>query len=223
MLEAVSQRFQGSCMMIMRRVGGEVRFLGSGFLVHPEGYLVTAARFVAEREGLVVVPPSGGSSFEPVTRAEVTPVPIDVVAVDEAHDVALILVRPDMEINMPSDILGSSEDDEIGATLASFGVPFGYYRMHTVVALQSVLSARVLSKTETRLLIFDRRVQYGDIGGPLVSATDGAIVGMVGGVFDPLELEGEDAPPEAAEVHSDLSYAMSIEYAAALLRDAVAD
>ena len=170
MLEQVSQRFQGSCMMVMRRNGDEVTFLGSAFLVHPDGYLLTAARNVVEGDHLGVVPPDASELFVPVTREEVAPVPVEVVASDTARDVALLRLKPELEINMPEGIIGSSEKDARGAMLMSLGVPFGYYRIHGVVATQSILSGRIQSRAGTNLIIFDRRVQYGDVGGPLVSS-----------------------------------------------------
>lgn len=204
-------------MMIMRRNEGEVTFLGSGFLVHHDGYLLTAARNVMEGKDLVVVPPQASELFMPVTREEVAPVPAEVVATDAARDVALLKLTPELEINMPEGILGSAESDPRGAMLMTLGVPFGYYRIHGVVATQSILSGRIQSKAGTNLIIFDRRVQYGDVGGPLVSAREGKVIGVVGGVFDPLELEGEESPEGGVAINSDLSYATSIEYGAALL------
>ena len=50
----------------------------------------------------------------------------------------------------------------------SIGIPFGYYRMHSAFATQSTLAGRIKSHTGTKLLIFDRSVHYGDIGGPLM-------------------------------------------------------
>lgn len=222
MLEQVSQRFQGSCMMVMQRRGGEVTFLGSAFLAHPDGYVLTAARNVADGEGLLVVPPDASELFVPVTREEVSPVPVELVASDPARDVALLKLEPDLEINMPETILGSGDRDLRGATLMSLGVPFGYYRIHGVVAVQSVLGGRIRSKAGTNLIIFDRRIQYGDVGGPLVSVKDGKVIGIVGGVFDPLELEDRESPKGGVSINSDLSYATSIEYGAALLERATA-
>ena len=223
MLQTVSQRYQGSCMMIMRRTGDEVTFLGSAFLVHPDGYLLTTARTVGDGSNLVVVPPQAAEDFVPVTREEVSPVPVDLVAADAPHDVALLRFTPDLEINMPEEILGSSSNDPRGALLMSLGVPFGYYRIHNVVAAQSVLSSRVRSRTGTDLVIFDRRVQYGDIGGPLVSVTDGTVIGIIGGVFDPQELEGITSPEGLTPINSDLSYASAIEYGTELLHAALAN
>ncbi len=221
MLETVSQRFQGSCMMVMRQSGGEVNFLGSSFLVHPNGYLITTARIITEDGDLVVVPPEAKEGFMPATREEVAPVPVEVVARDVARDVALLKMTPELEINMPEGILGEPEQDPRGALLMSLGVPFGYYRFHGVIASQSVLSGRIKSRTGTNLIIFDRRVQYGDIGGPLISVNDGQVIGVVGGVFDPMELEGRQLPKGVMPINSDLSYATSVEYGRQLLEKAL--
>lgn len=221
MVEAVSQRFQGSCMMLLRREGEEVSFLGSGFLVHPDGYLLTAGRNVPEQDHLFVVAPEVGDGFTPVTQEEVSPVPVQVVSRNSAKDVALLKLKPELEINMPAQVLGSPVADPRGATLMNLGVPFGYYRIHSVTAVQSVLSGRLQSRTGTNLIIFDRRVQYGDVGGPLVSVSEQKVIGIVGGVFDPLEMEGRNTPEGGAAINSDLSYAVSIEYGATLLESAL--
>lgn len=222
MLQAVSQRFQGSCMMLMHRSDVGVTFLGSAFLVHSGGYLLTTARLLAQEEKLVVVPLDSDEVFPPVTRDEVAPVPVDVIARDVPHDTALLKLKPELAINMPDQILGSSDADPQGALLMSIGIPFGYYRVHGIMATQSTLAGRLRSHTGTRLLVFDRRVQYGDVGGPLISAGTGRIIGVVGGVFDPVELEGHDRS-EGLKVNSDLSYAISIEYGAALLEQALVE
>ncbi len=221
MLETVSQRFQGSCMMIMQQSEREVSFLGSGFLVHPEGYLLTAARILPEGGQLAAVAPIVGDGFLPVTRDEVAPIPLELVSRDLARDIALLRLKPEIEINMPGEILGDPETDPRGSLLMSLGIPFGYYRIHNVIASQAILSGRVLSRSATNLIVFDRRVQYGDIGGPLISVTNGCVIGVVGGVFDPAELEGRTYPEGVQPINSDLSYASSIEYGTALLNKAL--
>lgn len=217
MLETVSQRFKGSCMMIMQRTGEEVTFLGSGFFVHPDGYLLTAARIVGADKDLVVVSPPADEVFPQVTQDEVSPVPVELIAEDRERDVALLKLKPDINIHMPEGILGSAETDSRGALLMSLGIPFGYYRVHGVIAAQSVLAGRIRSYTGTKLIIFDRRVQYGDIGGPLVSVDSAQVIGIVGGVFDPIELEGGEMPEGVRPINSDLSYATAIEYGSELL------
>jgi len=217
MFERLSQRFQGSCMMVMRQSEKDVTFLASSFLVHSQGYLLTAARGVTEDENLAVVPPNADEGFSPVTLEEVSPVPVEVVARDTERDIALLKLKPEMEINMPENILGEADKDARGAQLMSLGIPFGHYRIHGVFAGQAMLSGRVTSHSGTQLIIFDRRVQHGDLGGPLISVADGQVIGMIGGVFDPLALEGRAISEEAIPINSDLSYAVSIEYGKALL------
>lgn len=208
-------------MMVMRRADAEVTFLASAFLVHTAGYLLTTARMLESSDQLVVVPPQAAEDFVPVTREEVSPVPVEVVARDAVHDVALLKLTPELEINMPEHVLGVSDADPRGALLMSLGVPFGYYRMHSVVAAQSVLSSRLQSRVGTNMIIFDRRVQSGDIGGPLISVTSGMVIGIVGGVFDPVELENISLPAGSTPINSDLSYASAIEYGEALLTAAL--
>lgn len=217
MLERVSQRYQGSCMMVMRESKKEVTFLASSFLVHPEGFLLTAARAVSGGGELVVVPAAVDEGFSPVTHEEVSPVPVEVVDRNLERDVALLKLKPEMEINMPENILGFGDRDERGAQLMSLGIPFGHYRFHSVFAAQSILSGRITSRSGTNLIIFDRRVQHGDLGGPLISVDDGQVIGVVGGVFDPVELEGGETPEGTIPINSDLSYAASIEYGKELL------
>ncbi|MFP3959351.1 MAG: serine protease [Spirochaetaceae bacterium] len=221
MLRQVSQRFQGSCLMLMQQNGREVTFLGTAFLAHPDGYVLTAARIIPEDAGLVIVPAAVGDEFLPVTREEVAPVPVEVLARDMTRDVALLQLTPDLQIGMPEKILGAGDTDPRGALLMTIGVPFGYYQIHTAIVSQAILAGRVRSHTGTNLIIFDRRVQVGDVGGPLISADDGAVIGIVGGVFDPIELEGREPPQGGVSLHSDLSYATSIEYGAGLLENAL--
>lgn len=218
MLQTVAQRFQGSCLMLMRQSGKQVTFLGSCFLVHPDGYLLTSARIAGSEGALMVVPPDVSTGFIPATREEVSPVPVEVRSRDMAHDIALLKLKPELDINMPEAVLGSGETEPQGGLLMSLGAPFGYYRIHRVLAAQSILAGRIKSRNGTDLLIFDRRIQFGDIGGPLISVNDTQVIGVVNGVFDPTELEGEKPPEGVSPINSDLSYATSIDYGAELLK-----
>lgn len=216
MLEKVSLRFRGSCMMLMQRSGNSVEFLGSCFLVRSSGYLLTTARTVAAGADLLAVPPETADRYPSLTRDEVDPIPVEVVAMDREHDIALLKLQPDLKIQMPADILGEPDETPRGAALMSIGIPFGYYRVHTVLAPGSVLAGRACTANGSRLLIFDRRVQYGDAGGPLIRVSDGSVIGIVGGLFDPVHFGGVQAP-EGVEVHPNFSYAISIQYASELM------
>ncbi len=203
-------------MMVMQREGESVTFLGSSFLVHEGGYLLTTSRVAIENAELLVVPPDTTNEYAYLTRDEVNPVPVEIVARDHEHDVALLKMTPDLDIQMPSNVIGDPENLVRGAHLFSLGVPFGYYRIHGVMEVQSILSEKMRTRNGTRCLIFDRGVHFGDSGGPLISASGGQIVGIVGGVLDPVAFGGVQSE---TVVHPNLSYAISMEYGANLLRE----
>ncbi len=216
MVEQIHQRFQGSCMMLMRQTGDGVAFLGSCFLVHSDGYLLTTSRGAPEDADLVVVPTSTEEIFPRMTRDQVAPLPVEVVSRDTAHDTALLKIVPELEIRIPDGVLSDGERTPQGATVMALGVPFGYYGVHSVLATHALLAGRLQTSDGTRLLIIDRRVQYGDAGGPLISASDATVIGILGNIFEPTHFTGVE-PPQGIALHTNLSYAVSIEYGAAML------
>ncbi len=202
--------------MLMQREGDSVIFLGSSFLVHSSGYMLTTSRVAMENSELLAVPPDTVNEYAYLTRDEVNPIPVEIISRDHEHDVALMKMTPDLDIQMPSNVIGDPENLYRGAHLFSLGVPFGYYRIHGVMEVQSILSEKMCTRNGTRCLIFDRGVHFGDSGGPLISASEGQIVGIVGGVLDPVAFGGVQAE---TVVHPNLSYAISMEYGAKLLHE----
>lgn len=207
-------------MMVMEQREGEVSFLGSCFLVHSSGYILTTSRTVQGASDLTVVPPDSRHLWPPLTRDEVGPIPVELVSRDEEHDVALLKMQPKLEIQMPREILGNAEQPPRGSALMSLGVPFGFYRVHGVMAVSAMLSGRVSTSDGARFLVFDRRVQYGDTGGPLIDLSSGKIIGIVGGIYDPTAFGGVEAP-KGITLLPNLSYARSIEYGVNLLNEAL--
>ncbi|MFW5995295.1 MAG: trypsin-like peptidase domain-containing protein [Spirochaetia bacterium] len=221
MLEQISQRFHGSCMMLVKRSENEVEFLGSCFLVHSDGYVLTTSRVATGESDLFVVPPDIEHSYPSLSHDEVTPIPVDVVSRDVEHDIALLKMRADLQIQMPSNVLGNPEDVGRGGLLFSLGIPFGYYRLHGVMEVQSILSGRLMLSNGTKCLVFDRHVHFGDCGGPLIAADAGQIIGVVGGGLDPVSLGAvSDHDKTTFGLQPALSYAVSLEYGVRLLHDA---
>src|SRR5690606_41850419 len=67
MLETITRKFRTGCMMLARRRGDAIEFLGSSFIVHRQGYLLTAAHLVGGDRGLVVVPCEPTDEVQPMT------------------------------------------------------------------------------------------------------------------------------------------------------------
>lgn len=213
MLQGLCQKFRGGCMMLVREVESDLSFLGTAFLVHPEGYLLTAAHLIHLSEGLHVVPTDPTDEFTPMTIDRAAALPVSVVASDNAHDSALLRITQPLDIAVPDDFLGSADQTRLGASILSLGYAFGHEQLHEVIAVGGQVAGKVRSPNDTRLILFDNMVQDGDIGGPLIHAGDGHIVGLVSGRFEPAEVvrgstDWDRRPPR----DTNISFAVAIDY-----------
>lgn len=222
MLQEVYAHFAGSCMMLMHPGEEEAHFCGTAFLIHREGYLLTASSCVEDGGELIAVPPSAAVSsgadggFEAATLEEVTPIPVRHVAQDSEQGLALLKLIPEMQIMVPAHIMGNPASIPVGSSLMALGFSFGHHRLHNLVGRHATLSSKIQAPDGSRLLLFDAMVRDGDRGGPLVSPIDGRVIGVIMGTFDPVDFWREEHPDNVSVSHS-VSYAASIEYGTALL------
>jgi serine protease Do len=218
MLQGSSHKFRSGCMMLARQRAGAVEFLGSAFVVHAQGYLLTAAHLVIAPEDLVVVASDPSDDFLPMTAERVTALPVSVAARDMDRDVALLRIDRDMIFGVPDDFLGNNAAVRPGASVMALGYSFGHHHVHAVLAFQAVVSAKIKSRNGTALILFDSRFHEGDRGGPLVHVRDGHVIGIVSGRFEAGEIIAhvpEGARASVAE--SNVSYAVAIEYGLELM------
>ncbi len=139
--------------------------VGSGFVIHPEGYIVTNAHVVAR------------STDRRVTFADGREYDATVIASDREYDVAILKIEPPRPL--PTLAFGRSDDLMVGETVVAIGNPLGY--QHTVTA--GVVSA------VNRDLVFDRdlvmsgliqtdaSINPGNSGGPLLNVL-GELIGV---------------------------------------------
>jgi serine protease Do len=139
--------------------------LGSGAVIHPEGYVITNAHVVAQAAQLKVI-------FANKAEHEA-----EAVAVDEQHDLAVLKIKG--KGPFPAVALGRSNDIMIGETVIAIGNPLGYE--HTVTA--GIVSAlhRELPVSEDvvykDLIQTDASINRGNSGGPLLNVL-GELIGM---------------------------------------------
>jgi len=136
-----------------------IQSLGSGFLIHPSGYIVTNEHVVRKAAQITVF------------LADATKHDARVVATDPTHDLAILKMDPPDGKPLAALPLGRSDDLMIGETAIAIGNPKGY--RHSVTS--GVISAL------GRDLRFGRNVQYtgliqtdapinpGNSGGPLLN------------------------------------------------------
>ncbi len=100
----------------------------------------------------------------------------------------------------------------------SLGYSFGHHRVHTALAFDAVVAAKIRSRNDTALILYSSAFHEGDRGGPLVHVQDGHIVGILSGRFEPGRLVPE-APEDdrLAAAETNVSYAVAIEYGLALM------
>ena len=144
--------------------GGEgpiARSGGSGFIVSPDGQVLTNAHVVAGADE-VVVQLSDKREF----RAKV-------IGADETSDVALIKIEAE---NLPTLKVGSADRLKVGEWVIAIGSPFGFD--HTVSA--GVVSAKTRSLPNGGYVPFiqtDVAINPGNSGGPLLNLA-GEVVGI---------------------------------------------
>lgn len=218
MLQNISRKFRSACMMLMREGDEQLSFLGSAFIVHPAGYLLTAAHLVNKTEGLRIVPTNFSDDFVPMTFDRVAAVPVSVVGTNTNADVALLKMDQDVSIGVPDDFLGATENVRPGASVMSLGYSFGHEQLHSVMNFEAVVAGKIQSPNTTRLILFDKMVNDGDVGGPLVHVNDGHIVGIISGRFEPAEtVRGSDDWDRSPPKDTTVSFAVAIDYGLELM------
>jgi S1-C subfamily serine protease len=138
--------------------------LGSGFIIDPEGHVVTNEHVIARATNIAV------------TLADNRTFTAKVIGADEDFDIAVLKLQTDEKL--PFLPAGTSSDLMPGETVVAIGNPFGL--SHTVTT--GVISAVNRSlKTESRIyenfIQTDAAINPGNSGGPLVNL-NGEIVGI---------------------------------------------
>jgi serine protease Do len=140
----------------------KTRSLGSGFIISPDGYLVTNAH-VVDNATVIRVKLADERTFD-----------ARVVGVDSKTDVALLKV--DAKGKLPTVSLGDSDALEVGDWVIAIGNPFGL--SHTVtVGIISARSRQIGQGPYDDFLQTDASINPGNSGGPLFDAR-GQVVGI---------------------------------------------
>lgn len=140
---------------------------GSGFLITPDGYILTNNHVVGDAD-LVSVQMNDGREYT-----------AEIVGTDPGSDLAVIKID---ESDLPFLKLGSSERLEVGDWVLAVGNPFGL--SHTLTA--GVVSAKGRSGIGLNdyedFIQTDAAINPGNSGGPLVNL-DGEVVGINTAIF----------------------------------------
>jgi len=212
MLQKVYQTYRGGCMKLFSLEGQKVYFLGTAFVVHKSGYLLTVSHILYRHDNLVVSPCDLENEFTPLTYKKISTIPVKVAQMNVPSDLALLKFKEDLDLQVPTHILGHSQDAPLGSSVACMGYPFGNQRFFNQFIKLGVVSSKVLSKKEIQFLLFDTSLSSGDKGGPLINLNDNRVIGVLNGRFHPEELFGK-TEKEEKRTETNISYAVDISHA----------
>ncbi len=154
----------------------KIKGLGSGFIISPDGYIVTNDH-VAGNATEITVTMTNGKQY-----------PAKVVGTDAASDICLLKVDAD---DLPYETLGNSDNILIGEWVIAFGNPFGLFEIND----KPTVTVGVISSTGMNLEPLDNRyylnmlqtdaaINGGNSGGPLVNSV-GEVIGMNTLIYSP--------------------------------------
>jgi serine protease Do len=147
------------------RLKQEVSVLGSGVVVHEDGYVITNAHVIEGAQNIKIIF-DNGDEF-----------PATTIASDTDKDLALLKIQADKKL--PFIHLGRSDDLMIGETVIAIGNPYGYSNSLTSGILSAInRDIRVSEGTWLRGLIqTDAPINPGNSGGPLFNI-NGDLIGI---------------------------------------------
>ena len=147
----------------------EVKGLGSGYIISPDGYIVTNDH-VAGHATEVKVTLTDGRTFE-----------AEVIGTDMASDICLLKIDGE---NLPYIKHGNSDDIIIGEWVIALGNPFGLFELNEkptvtvgVVSASGMNLEPINERYYLNMIQTDAAINGGNSGGPLVNSL-GEIIGM---------------------------------------------
>lgn len=136
---------------------------GSGFIITPNGYVVTNYHVV-----------EGGSDITVICH-DGTEYPAKVVGTDSANDVAVLKVEAE---DLPAVSIGKSDDLIIGDMVVAIGNPLGTLTSTQTVGYVSGMNREVTTdNTMINMIQTDAAINSGNSGGPLFNMK-GEVVGI---------------------------------------------
>ncbi len=150
----------------------EVHGLGSGFIISPDGYILTN-HHVAGNASKIIVSMTDGQKYD-----------AEIIGADMISDVALLKIEGS---NLPYLKLGNSDGVIVGEWAIAFGNPFGLFDMNAkptvTVGVVSNKGLNFINEDQRSKRVYknmiqtDAAISSGNSGGPLLNA-EGDVIGI---------------------------------------------
>jgi serine protease Do len=155
----------------------EGQSLGSGFIVSPDGYVVTNNHVISAEGG-----PRGGATVTSitVTLPDRKEYPAKLIGRDPASDIAVLKIEAK---GLPFVKFGDSSKTRVGDWVVAIGNPFGLGGSVTA-GIVSALHRNIGSGPYDRYIQTDASINRGNSGGPMFDL-NGNVVGINTAIFSP--------------------------------------
>ncbi len=154
-----------------------VRSLGSGFIISPDGYIVTNDHVVGNAREIIITL-STGEKYK-----------AKLIGRDPVSDIAVLKI--DVKEKLPYLVLGNSDDVIIGEWAIAMGNPFGLFELgNKPTVTVGVISAVKMNLHSVEGRIYrdmiqtDAAINSGNSGGPLLNAL-GEVIGINTVIYTP--------------------------------------
>ncbi len=137
--------------------------LGSGVIVSPDGYILTANHVVADADEIKVAIPGNKTEYT-----------AKVIGKDQPTDVAVLKIEAD---NLPSVTLADSDQLEVGDVVLALGNPFGVGQTVTKGIVSALGRSGLGFNGYENFIQTDAAINPGNSGGALVDV-EGRLVGI---------------------------------------------
>ena len=145
---------------------GGVHSLGSGFIVSPDGYILTNSHVVKDADEIIV------------SLRDRSEYKAKLVGMDTRADVAVLKVEAS---NLPFVKAGNIDEVKVGQWVLAIGSPFGF-RETATQGIVSALNRALPSDTYVPFIQTDAAVNPGNSGGPLFNL-NGEVIGINSQIF----------------------------------------
>jgi len=135
---------------------------GSGFIIRPDGYIVTNYH-VVENADKITVNLKGGKKYD-----------AKVIGADKKYDLAIVKINAK---NLTYLEMGDSTELQIGQWVVAFGNPYGLHETVTTGIISALNRSLSEDAKEGYLIQTDAAINPGNSGGPLVNLK-GEVIGI---------------------------------------------
>ncbi|MEM8750478.1 MAG: DegQ family serine endoprotease [Pseudomonadota bacterium] len=152
-----------------RRQPRKVQSLGSGFVIDPEGIIITNNHVIAEADEITIDFTDG------------TSLKASVIGTDAKTDIAVLKVEPDKPLKAVQ--FGDSAGSRVGDWVMAIGNPFGQGSSVTL-GIVSAINRDIRSGPYDNFIQTDAAINRGNSGGPLFNM-NGEVIGINTAIISP--------------------------------------